>query len=149
MTASTSRNSCAACRHRGPPEVAMKRYQQNTAQGGDALALLRSLSDSCTPLVFFDPQHRGVLYHLKFGNEGARQRGRAGLPAMGEDYIDEVCRESARVLRPGGYLLRWLDTYGVCEGHHLRVAEAVKAVDMLAWDSQQTTRRQRGPRLET
>jgi hypothetical protein len=48
----------------------------NVAQRGDALALLRSLPNSCTPLVFFDPQHRGVLDKLKFGNEGARQKGR-------------------------------------------------------------------------
>jgi site-specific DNA-methyltransferase (adenine-specific) len=95
--------------------------------------LLQSLSDGCTPLVFFDPQHRAVLDHLKFGNEGARQRGRAGLPAMTEDYIDSVCSEIARVLRPSGYLMRWLDTFGLCEGHHLRVP--LKPVDLIAWDS--------------
>jgi len=48
-------------------------YARNVAQGGDALALLRSLPDSCTRLVFFDPQHRENLDHLKYGNEGARQ----------------------------------------------------------------------------
>jgi hypothetical protein len=34
-------------------------YQRNSPQYGDALALLQSLSDCCTPLVFFDPQNRG------------------------------------------------------------------------------------------
>jgi hypothetical protein len=48
----------------------------NVAQRGDALALLRSLPSGTTPLIFFDPQHRGVLDKLKFGNEGARQKGR-------------------------------------------------------------------------
>ena len=110
-------------------------YRQNTAQRGDALALLRSLSDSAASLVFFDPQHRGVLDYVKFGNEGARQRGRAKLPAMSEDYIDRVCLESARVLKPGGYLMRWVDTFCLCEGHHLRVADAVKPVDLIAWDN--------------
>lgn len=110
-------------------------YRQNTAQRGDTLALLRSLPDSCTPLVFFDPQHRGVLDYLKLGNEGARQRGRAQLPAMGEDYIDRVCLESARALRPGGNLMRWVDTFCLCEGHHLRIADAVKSVDLIAWDN--------------
>jgi hypothetical protein len=33
----------------------------NVAQRGDALVLLQSLADACTPLVFFDPQHRAVL----------------------------------------------------------------------------------------
>jgi hypothetical protein len=51
----------------------------NIAQRGDALVLLQSLADACTPLVFFDPQHRAVLDKLAFGNEGARQRGRAQL----------------------------------------------------------------------
>jgi hypothetical protein len=56
---------------------------------GDALALLRSLPDGCTPLVFFDPQHRGVLDKLQYGNEGARQKGRFALPAMTGDYSAE------------------------------------------------------------
>jgi site-specific DNA-methyltransferase (adenine-specific) len=107
---------------------------RNTAQCGDALILLRSLPDACTPLVFFDPQHRAVLDKLKFGNEGARQRGRANLPAMGEDYIDECCREIARVLAPGGYLMRWVDTFCLCEAHHLRNADC-KPVDLIAWDT--------------
>jgi site-specific DNA-methyltransferase (adenine-specific) len=108
---------------------------RNIAQRGDALILLRSLPDACTPLAFFDPQHRAVLDKLKFGNENARQRGRANLPAMGENYIDECCREIARVLAPGGYLMRWIDTFCLCEGHHLRAADACKPVDLIAWDS--------------
>src|SRR3974390_3083623 len=67
--------------------MGVRMYQRNHVQSGDSLALLQSLPDSCTPLVFFDPQHRAVLDKLKFGNECARQRGRAGLPTMSEDYI--------------------------------------------------------------
>ena len=104
-------------------------YHRNIAQRGDALALLRSLPNGCSPLGFFDPQHRGVLDKLAFGNEGARQQGRAQLPAMTEDFIDAVCRESARVLTPKGYLLRWVDTYGLCEGHHRRVAGLLSEAD--------------------
>ena len=37
------------------------RMTPNVVQRGDALTLLRSLPDGCTPLVFFDPQYRGVL----------------------------------------------------------------------------------------
>jgi site-specific DNA-methyltransferase (adenine-specific) len=111
-------------------------HPRNRAQCGDALALLQSLPDSCTPLVFFDPQHRAVLDKLKFGNEGARQRGRAGLPAMSEDYIDSVCLAIARVLAPTGYCMRWVDTFGLCEGHHRRIPrECLAPVDLIAWDS--------------
>ena len=121
----------------------------NVAQRRDALDLLRSLSAGCSPLAFFDPQHRGVLDRLKFGNESARQRGRARLPAMTEDYIDACCREIGRVLIPGGYLMLWVDTFGLCEGHHLRIADppewlakrshkssagALKVVDLISWD---------------
>jgi site-specific DNA-methyltransferase (adenine-specific) len=110
--------------------------RRNIKQHGDALTLLRALPDACSPLAFFDPQHRGVLDHLKFGNEDSRQRGRALLPAMTESYIDAVCVEVARVLKPNGYLMRWLDTYGVVEAHHLRISrELLVGVDLITWDN--------------
>jgi len=109
---------------------------RNVAQRGDALTLLQALSDGCTPLVWFDPQHRAVLDRLKFGNEGERQRGRAQLPAMTEVYIDAVCTEIARVLTPSGYLMHWVDTFRLVEGHHLRIPrEVLTPVDLIAWDS--------------
>ena len=110
-------------------------FQINTTQHGDALALLQSLPDGCSPLVFFDPQHRGVLDKLQFGNEGARQKGRAKLPAMTDSYIDACCRESVRVLTASGYLMLWIDTFGLCQGHHLRIADVISPVDLIAWDS--------------
>ena len=109
-------------------------FARNTAQAGDALTLLQSLPDGCSRLVFFDPQHRAVLDKLAFGNEGARQRSRAQLPAMTDDYIEAVCREIARVLRPRGYLMLWADTFNLCEAHHQRQADACKCVDLIAWD---------------
>ena len=111
----------------GPCDVALR---------GDALrTLLRSLPDGCTPLVFFDPQYRGVLEKLKYGNEGARQKGRFALPAMTDDYIDQCCREAARLLAPSAYLLRWSDTFHLCEGDHRRIADVLKCVDLIDWDN--------------
>jgi site-specific DNA-methyltransferase (adenine-specific) len=110
-------------------------WEHNVAQRGDALDLLTSLPDACAALAFFDPQHRGVLDKLAFGNEGERQRLPCSLPAMSENYIDACCREIARVLVPSGYCMRWLDTYGLCEAHHLRVADRLKCVDLIAWDN--------------
>ena len=45
-----------------------------------------------------------MLDKLQYGNEGARQKGRFALPAMTGDYIDQCCREAARLLAP---LTRW------------------------------------------
>jgi site-specific DNA-methyltransferase (adenine-specific) len=114
----------------------MSRFQFNAVQHGDALTLLRSLPISCTPLVFFDPQYRGVMDKLKFGNEGARQKERFKLPPMTGDYIDACCREARRLLITSGYLMLWADTFNLCEAHHLRIADVCKVVDLLAWDNQ-------------
>ena len=132
--------------NRAPPErrrrshcrmerKAMSPPRFDVAQHGDALELLQALQDRSAAVAIFDPQHRGVLDHLKFGNEGARQIGRAALPAMTNAYIDACIRAIARVLIPSGYLFLWADTFRVCEGDHLRVAEALKGVDLLAWDT--------------
>jgi len=111
-------------------------FRRNSAQRGDALDLLQSLPDYCTPLVFFDLQHRDTLDRLAYGNEGARQKGRALLPAMTSDYVDASCREASRILEPSGYLPEWADTYRLCEGFHLRIVDVLKCVDLIAWDSE-------------
>jgi site-specific DNA-methyltransferase (adenine-specific) len=98
--------------------------------------LLQSLPDCCTPLVFFDPQHRDTLDRLAYGNEGARQKGRALLPTMTSDYVDACCREASRILEASGYLLEWADTYRLCEGFHLRIVDVLKCVDLIAWDNE-------------
>jgi site-specific DNA-methyltransferase (adenine-specific) len=101
----------------------------------DALTLLRAMPDDCAAVAFFDPQYRGVLDRLKFGNEGARQKGRYKLPSMSSQYIDACGREIARILRPSGYLALWADTFNVCQAHHLRIADAIQVVDLIAWDN--------------
>jgi hypothetical protein len=82
----------------------MRSFEFNVAQCGDSLMMLRSLPAGCTPLVFFDPQRRGILSKLKFGNESGRQKGRAMLPAMTDEYIDACCREWPRLSMPSGFV---------------------------------------------
>jgi site-specific DNA-methyltransferase (adenine-specific) len=84
---------------------------------------------------FFDPQYRGVLDKLRFGNEGARQKGRYKLPPMSSEYIDACEREVARILQRSGYLALWSDIFNLCQGHHLRIADALEVVDLIAWDN--------------
>src|SRR5689334_22318220 len=110
-------------------------YRRNTPQHGDALQLLRWLPDRCSPLGFFDPEHRDNLDKLKYGNEGARQRSRCLLPQMTSAYIEQCCRESVRVLRPSGYLMVWQNAFGVCEGWHRRLDDVLKCVDLIAWNN--------------
>jgi hypothetical protein len=110
-------------------------WPRDVALRENALTLLRSLSNCCTPLGFFDPQHREALDRLAYGNEGARQRERCALPAMTSGNIDACCREIARVLQPSGYLVLWGDTFRLCEGAHHRVADVVKCVDLIASDN--------------
>jgi site-specific DNA-methyltransferase (adenine-specific) len=110
-------------------------YQLNTAQRGDALELLRLLPDGCTPLVFFDPQHREGQDKLAYGNEGNRQKERFLLPAMSTAYIDACRREATRALRPSGYFMEWTDTFRLCEAYHLSVKDILPCVGLIAWDN--------------
>jgi site-specific DNA-methyltransferase (adenine-specific) len=120
---------------RGRP-VIIPGVDLDVAIDGDALALLRSLPDSCVACAFFDPQHRTVLDKLKYGNEGARQKERCALPQMTDAYIDQCLREIARVVRPSGYLFLWTDTVQLCQAYHLTIADVLTCVDLIVWNSE-------------
>jgi site-specific DNA-methyltransferase (adenine-specific) len=111
-------------------------FASNVAQAGDALELLRSLPAGSAALGFFDPQFRELLERQKFGNEGInRQLARAALPAMAPEYIDAVIIELARVIKPSGYLMRWVDKFCLCEGRHLSIpTDVFKVVDLSSPD---------------
>ena len=112
-----------------------RQFQFNVAQRGDALELLQSLPDGSAAVAVFDPQHRTTLDRQQYGNEGARQHERCALPQMADGYIDLCGRETARVLRPSGYLLLWADTLRLCQAHHLHIGDVLSCVDLIAWDS--------------
>src|SRR5262245_48289468 len=107
----------------------------DTAQAGDSRELLGWLPDSCAALVHFDPQYRGTLNRLAYGNEGVRQRERCRLPQMDDDLIESCLREAARVLRPSGYAALWSDAYNLCTGLHRRVEDVLPCVDLACWDN--------------
>jgi site-specific DNA-methyltransferase (adenine-specific) len=110
-------------------------FERNVAQHGDALELLDSLPDGCAALGLLDPQHRENLDRLQYGNEGERQQERCLLPQMSSAIIDTICRQLARVLKPSGYLMRWQNAFQVVEGYHLRFADVLQCVDLIAWDN--------------
>lgn len=86
-------------------------YPFDTCIEEDGVVLLRSIKNEALKVCFFDPQYRGVLDKLKYGNEGARQIERAKLTQMDNDMITTFCNEIGRVLQKGAYLFLWVDKY--------------------------------------
>jgi len=112
---------------------------RNARNRMDGLAMLRSLEDRCAALVFFDPQYRGVLDHLAFGNEGARQKKRADLPQMSDDVISAFITQIARVMAWSGHLMMWCDKHTLGSArhvHHLDATPQLAVVDLMTWDTQ-------------
>ena len=83
----------------------------------DGLDFLARLPGDAIPLAFLDPQYRGVLDKLAYGNEGrGRGRARAALQQMDEEAIANFIQAIDRVLAPGGHLFLWLDKFHLCTG---------------------------------
>ena len=70
----------------------------------DGLTLLYSLNNCSVSVVFFDPQYRGVLEKMNYGNEGERQIERSKLIQMDKKTIISFVREIDRVLTKSGHL---------------------------------------------
>src|SRR5579859_2742158 len=66
----------------------------------DGLTLLKSLENNSVSIVFFDPQYRGILDKMNYGNEGERQIERSKLVQMDEKKIISFVREINRILKP-------------------------------------------------
>jgi len=81
-----------------------KVFPFNTKLKMDGLTLLQSLENGSSSVVFFDPQYRGVLDKMNYGNEGERQIERSKLIQMDEKKIISFVREINRVLKPSGHL---------------------------------------------
>lgn len=104
----------------------------------DGRELIRQIPDMSIQAAFFDPQYRGILDKLQYGNEG-KKRGaeRSGLVQMPIDVIVEFLRGIERVLVPSGMLFLWVDKFHLVEGtgDWIRGTE-LSAVDMITWDKQ-------------
>ncbi len=113
-----------------------KEDQRNLCDGRE---LLGEIEDACLKAVFFDPQYRGVLDKLSYGNEG-KQRGKArsSLPQMGSDTIQDFFREIFRVLTPSGYLFLWVDKFHLVEGVRdwFKELPDMQCVDLITWNKQ-------------
>ena len=107
----------------------------NTKLTIDGLELLQSLGDCSIDLCFFDPQYRGVLDKMRYGNEGERQKGRSVLVQMSESTIIHFIQEISRVLKPSRYLMLWIDKFHLCEGVRPWLdSTSLEIVDLITWD---------------
>ena len=107
----------------------------NTKLTIDGLELLQSLGDCSIDLCFFDPQYRGVLDKMHYGNEGERQKGRSVLVQMSESTIIHFIQEISRVLKPSRYLMLWIDKFHLCEGVRPWLdSTSLEIVDLITWD---------------
>lgn len=110
-------------------------YAFNEKLQGNGLTLLKNLKKNVISVCFFDPQYRGVLDKLSYGNEGERQKGRFLLHQMSTDDIKEFIKNINMVLQPKGHLFLWIDKFHLCEGVTNWLEETdLKIVDLITWD---------------
>lgn len=102
----------------------------------DGLALMEEINNGSITVTFFDPQYRGILDKLNYGNEGVgRGKERCDLPQMDEDTIIKFINEINKVLKPSGYLFLWVDKFHLCQGVHEWFKNTeLSLVDLIVWD---------------
>lgn len=119
-----------------PPLALPARLKPNTRLKMDGLEFLSALPESAIPVAFLDPQYRGVLEKLAYGNEGKdRGKRRSALEQMPEDVIGRFVRGIDRALIPSGHLFLWVDKFHLCQGVHPWLdGTALDIVDLVTWD---------------
>lgn len=114
------------------------KYKCNFKNRADGLELLQDICNESVKVCFFDPQYRGVLDKLSYGNEGkGRGKARSSLEQMSEAVIIDFICEIERVLVPSGYLFLWVDTFHLCDwkGKWLENT-GMQVVDLITWDKE-------------
>lgn len=111
-------------------------YKMNYKNQADGLDLMNAINNASIKVTFFDPQYRGVLDKLQYGNEGkGRGQARCELPQMDEETIIKFVNEINRVLKPSGYLFLWVDKFHLCQGVHSWFENTdFELVDLIVWD---------------
>lgn len=113
------------------------KFKINSQNQTDGLELLKTLKDESISATFFDPQYRGIMDKMKYGNEGERQKKRFLLKQMSEETIIEFIQEIDRVSKKSSYLFLWIDKFHLCEGVQAWIKETnFKTVDLITWDKE-------------
>lgn len=108
----------------------------NTRLKMDGISLLSSLPPETIPALFFDPQYRGILDKMSYGNEGVKRgQRRSQLMQMPEDVIRNFIAEIDRALMPSGHLFLWIDKFHLCQDFRQWFAGTqLEVVDLITWD---------------
>lgn len=111
-------------------------FKINDKNKVNGLMLLEAIEDEAIATAFFDPQYRGVLDKLQYGNEGkSRGKARCNLPQMTERDMIDFIEEIDRVLKPSGHLFLWVDKFHLCEGIDWWLYQTdLSVVDLITWD---------------
>ena len=112
--------------------------QPNTTNVLDGLTFLQSLPSGIVSACFFDPQYRGILDKMRYGNEGkSRGRARSALKQMNSVLIRKFLREINRVLVSNGYLFLWIDKFELINNvRSWPRGTDMQIVDLIVWDKQ-------------
>jgi site-specific DNA-methyltransferase (adenine-specific) len=118
------------------PVFKNKNIKVNSKNEMDGLHLLKNIYQGVVSACFFDPQYRGIMDKMGYGNEGeSRQKERSELEQMSNETIVDFINEIDRVLVPSGHLFLWIDKFHLCEGtsHWFKYTKMV-VVDLVTWD---------------
>ncbi len=112
------------------------KYKINAKNKSDGLELISDIKDKCISAAFFDPQYRGILDKLKYGNEGvSRGKSRSSLPQMDTDTIKSFITGINRVLKESGHLFLWVDKFHLCQGVlDWFMNTEMNLVDLIVWN---------------
>lgn len=104
----------------------------------DGLKLLSCLPKEAVPVAFLDPQYRGVLDKMNYGNEGkSREKRRSLLVQMTEAIIEDFIQGINDVLIPSGHLFLWIDKFHLCQGFsNWFHGTQLEVVDLIVWDKE-------------
>ena len=113
-------------------------FRINHKNQGDGLLLLNTVKNNSVKVCFFDPQYRGVLDKLSYGNEGkGRGKERCALQQMNDETISKFIYEIDRVLKQSGHLFLWVDKFHLCQGIQDWIKDTdLNIVDMIVWNKE-------------
>ncbi len=131
MTVYSNERTGSIVQNELPPSI-----PRDTRVAMDGLDFLAQLPDASIAASFFDPQYRGVLDKLGYGNEGVlRGKQRSALPQMSSETIASFIRSIDRVLGPSGHLFLWIDKFHLCSGiDEWTEGTTLETVDLITWN---------------